>query len=470
MSFPRYPEYKDSGIEWLGEVPAHWDVERLKHSVDSCRNGIWGEEPADDSNDLPCVRVADFDRPRLRVVLDNPTMRSVKPSERKGRVLKRGDLVLEKSGGGEKQPVGFVVLYDDDRPAVCSNFTAKMELSEGMNPSFWRYVHAAAYSIRLNVPSIKQTSGIQNLDQQSYLDERAAYPPSAEQAHIATFLDRETARIDALVEEQQRLIEVLKEKRQAVISHAVTKGLDPDVTMKDSGVEWLGEVPAYWEVAPLKYLAKEKVAGPYGASLTKAMYTTSGYRVYGQQQVIPNDFSLGDYYISQEKFEEMSRYQVFPGDVLFSVMGTVGKVAVVPSEVEPGIINPRLVRYRFFRKANPDFLRLLVMSQHYQDSLQESAQGSTMEGLNMSILGDLPILLPDPEEQSNIVARLKQENSLFEELVSQVKHAMNLLIERRSALISAAVTGKIDVRGWKSGQYPEQPEVLMAAEERATYA
>lgn len=217
---------KDSGVEWLGEVPAHWGVERFKLSVESCRNGIWGEEPAGDGNDLPCVRVADFDRTRLRVVLEEPTLRNIKPNEKKGRLLTRGNLVLEKSGGGEKQPVGFVVLYDDERDAVCSNFTAKIELSDGMNPSYWRYVHAAAYLIRLNVPSIKQTSGIQNLDQQSYLDERAAYPPKDEQAKIAAYLDHETARIDALVKEGESVINLLKERRSALISAAVTGKID----------------------------------------------------------------------------------------------------------------------------------------------------------------------------------------------------------------------------------------------------
>jgi len=255
MSFPAYPEYKDSGVEWLGEVPVHWATERLKLSTVSCQNGIWGNDPQGDENDVICIRVADFDRTHMRVKLDDPTYRNVTPSEFKSREVTLGNLLLEKSGGGEKQPVGFVALYDDEAPAICANFIARIQLAPGMNPSFWRYVHAAGYAIGLNIPSIKQTAGIQNLDQHSYLNEMAAYPPSMEQDYIAAFLDHETARIDALVEEQQRLIEILKEKRQAVISHAVTKGLDPDVPMRDSGVEWLGEVPAHWGVVPLGLLA-----------------------------------------------------------------------------------------------------------------------------------------------------------------------------------------------------------------------
>ena len=190
MSLPRYPKYKDSGVEWLGHVPTHWTIDRFKHSVESCKNGIWGDDAKQNADDIPCVRVADFDRRRLRVQLDAPTIRNITERERTGRILRQGDLLLEKSGGGESQPVGCVVLYDDALPAVCSNFVARVKVPSSMNASFWRYVHAAAYTVRLNTRSIKQTSGIQNLDQQQYLDEHAAFPPLGEQTSIAAFLDR----------------------------------------------------------------------------------------------------------------------------------------------------------------------------------------------------------------------------------------------------------------------------------------
>jgi type I restriction enzyme S subunit len=163
MSFRRYEEYKDSGVEWLGEVPAHWEIHRLKRSIATCTNGIWGNEAQGDENDVPCVRVADFDRTGLTVTLSDPTIRNIGIRERVGRLLERGNLLLEKSGGGEKQPVGCVVMYDDARAAVCSNFVARMVLAPDMCPSFWRYVHAAAYAVRLTTGSINQTSGIQNL-------------------------------------------------------------------------------------------------------------------------------------------------------------------------------------------------------------------------------------------------------------------------------------------------------------------
>lgn len=148
--FKAYPEYKDSGVEWLGRVPAHWKAQRFKLSTISCRNGLWGDDP-DGKNDIECVRVADFDRQTLRVKSQIPTLRAITKREREGRVLHRGNLVIEKSGGGENQPVGQVVIYDREQESVCSNFLAKIELAEGMDSQFWNYQHHAAYSARINV-------------------------------------------------------------------------------------------------------------------------------------------------------------------------------------------------------------------------------------------------------------------------------------------------------------------------------
>ena len=219
-------------MSWIGHVPSHWNIDRIKASIASARNGIWGDEPQGNENDIACVRVADFDRGRLRVKQLIPTMRSVTEKERADRVLRTGDLLLEKSGGGELQPVGQIVLYQLNTPAVCSNFVARVALKPGMCADYWNYVHSAAYAVGVNVGSINQTSGIQNLDQDRYFNERAPFPPEPEQTAIAAFLDRETAKIDALIAEQEKLIALLAEKRQATISHAVTRGLNPNTPMK----------------------------------------------------------------------------------------------------------------------------------------------------------------------------------------------------------------------------------------------
>ena len=275
--FGRYPEYRDSGVEWLGEIPIHWEVSRLKNTISGCQNGVWGSDP-DGRHDIACVRVADFDRNTFSVDLNALTLRSVNPGAVSTHRVKAGDLLLEKSGGGEQQPVGAVVMFPDDAHAVCSNFIARMPVHDEYIPQFLVYLHATLYSSRINVRSIKQSIGIQNLDSASYLNELVGLPPLDEQRDIARILNHETAKVDALVDRQQELIRLLQEKRTALISHATTKGLDPDVVMKDTGVEWLGEIPTHWSVQRIKTLS----AMQSGESITAATIETTGrYPVFG---------------------------------------------------------------------------------------------------------------------------------------------------------------------------------------------
>lgn len=444
MKLHRYPKYKDSGLKWLGQVPEHWEVDRLKWSTDSCKNGIWGDEAQQDENDIPCIRVADFDRARLVVTLDDPTIRNVHEKDRNRRLLRNGDLLLEKSGGGEQQPVGCVVLYTDSRPAVCSNFIARVQLSARMNPSYWRYAHAAAYSIRLTTRSINQTSGIQNLDQGRYLDERVAFPPHDEQVDIAEFLERETRKIDTLIEEQQRLIELLKEKRQAIISHAVTKGLNPDAPMKPSGVKWLGNVPTNWKLCLLKRAFRSidygisDAVGPDGSIAILRMGNIANGKIdYTDLKYIDTvDRSL----LLQE------------GDLLYNrtnSLDQIGKVGLFHSDVEGQFsFASYLVRLRTVPDSLPEFFAYLLNTENILGLARASAFVAIGQcNLNPSRYGRITVAIPPKTEQLEIVRYLDKATAKIDSLISDASSTVDILQERRSALISAAVTGQIDVRG-----------------------
>ncbi len=438
MSLPRYPNYKDSGVAWLGEVPGHWEVDRLKWSTLACKNGIWGDEPQQNEDDIPCVRVADFDRQRLRVELDEPTIRNVTEKERNGRVLNQGDLLLEKSGGGEFQPVGCVVLYDDPLPAVCSNFVARVQVAVGMNASFWRYAHAAAYAVRLNTRSIKQTSGIQNIDQQQYLDELAAFPPHPEQTQIAAFLDRETAKIDELVAEQRRLMALLKEKRQAVISHAVTRGLNPDAPLKPSGIEWLGDVPEHWELKATKRLFRVVVepAPDDNDHELLSIYTAIGVRPRKELEAKGNKATTTDGY-----------WMVRKGDLIVNkLLAWMGAIGISDYD---GVTSPA---YDILRKRiplEPRYYDFLFRCGICFAEFRRYSRGIMDMRLRLYFdeLGQLVMPYPPEAEQIEIVKFLQHELTKFDTLSAEAQRAIDLLQERRTALISAAVTGQIDVRG-----------------------
>jgi type I restriction enzyme S subunit len=407
----------------------------------------------------------------MRVALRDPTYRSATPKELTERLVKAGDLLLEKSGGGEKQPVGFVVLYEGNEPAICSNFTAKMELAKGMSPSFWRYVHAAGYSIRLNVPSIKQTSGIQNLDQNSYLDEKAAFPPAAEQQNIAAFLDHETARIDALIEEQRRLIELLKEKRQAVISRAVTKGLDPNVPMKDPGVEWLKEVPGHWQVTPLKRSINLLTSGSRGWAKHYSDDGAAFIRI-GNLAREKISLDLSDLqYVSVPRGAEGERTRVLPGDVLFSITAYLGSVAVVPEGLGAAYVSQHVALVRLdSARILPEWVAYVALSNAGKAYLAAQGYGGTKIQLALEDVAGLVLPVPPLREQEDIVLDLSRRIRQLDELIKQAEEGIRILDERRSALISAAVTGKIDVRGWSADAGHEESELPMVADQYAGYS
>ena len=415
-----YLDYKDSGIEWLGEVPEHWEVKRLRYSVTKCQNGLWGDDP-DGINDVVCVRVADFDRVAGEVKIDQPTLRSVNPTILDGRRLRRNDLLLEKSGGGDKQPVGAVVLNTYSELAICSNFIAQMPVQEGFDPRYLTYLHAAMYAARINTRSIKQTTGIQNLDSDNYLNEVAAFPEILEQRAIAAFLDRETAQIDALVAKKERLIELLQEKRTALITQAVTKGLDPDVPMKDSSVEWLGEVPEHWEVKQLRW----------AITFQRGHDLPSDDREEGE---VPLVSSSG---ISSMHSKAIAKA---PG-IVTGRYGTIGQFYLINQSYWP--LNTTL--YSIDLHGNePRFLLYMLM--HMSPLFLLYSIKSAVPGVDRNDVHADHTAVPLLHEQRAIAAFLDRETAKIDALVAKIRKAIHLLKEQRTALISAAVTGKIDVR------------------------
>ena len=218
--------FKPSGADWFDVVPSHWRVERLKNSILNAQTGVWGNDPIGDGSDVLCVRVADFDRPLLRVG-NAETMRAVSSKDARPRLLRPGDLLLEKSGGTPLNPVGFVAMYEDEKgPAVTSNFITRLRLQDGQDPRYWLYAHATSYGTRLTARSVKQTTGIQNLDQASYFNELFPYPPIEEQREIAAYLDEQTSRIDTLIAKAEEHIALAQERRAALITAAVTGQFD----------------------------------------------------------------------------------------------------------------------------------------------------------------------------------------------------------------------------------------------------
>ena len=295
-------------------------------------------------------------------------------------------------------------------------------------------------------------------------------PSEAEQTQIAHFLDHETTRIDVLIEEQQRLIELLKEKRQAVISHAVTKGLDPTVPMKDSGVEWLGEVPEHWVVAGLKWFWSVT-----DCKHITAEFVDDGVPLASIREVQCRYVTLEDAKKTTEFFYrqliEAGRKPV-AGDLIFSRNATVGEVAQVADWHPPFAMGQDVcLLKRQFEWLSSDYLQAVLRSPVITVQLDNLMIGSTFKRVNVEDIRGLVVPMPPEDEQQLIVEHLNRETGMFDSLLLECQDTIELLQERRSALSSAAVTGKIDVRNWQpaTADKPVHEPMLMAAEEPACY-
>lgn len=421
--------------------------QRLKWAFESCKNGAWGNEP-DGEDDVVCIRAADFDGQSGRLNGGERTLRSVDPATFSKIALRRGDLVLEKSGGGEKQLVGRTVLFDDQRPSVTSNFLARCRPAEGIDPGYLNYLMLAIYVGRGTYPHIKQSTGIQNLDLGSYLDTRVSVPELHAQQRIARFLDEKTARIDDLIEKKQALLERLAEKRQALITRAVTKGLNPDAPMKRSGMDWIGDIPTHWQLMPLKRLVEDGVGlqmGPFGGMLTDLPDVETGYKLYGQENTISGDFNLGDRWIEKERYLELKRYELRPGDLVITRKGSLGNCRKVPQSALPGVADSDTIRLRPERGvlASDWAITLLHDAQFVADQIASERRGAILSGLNTTVVGSILFTVPEEREQIEIMHALSDIVGPVENAASLIESSIQKLSEHRSALITTAVTGRL---------------------------
>jgi type I restriction enzyme S subunit len=445
MSFPRYPEYKDSGVEWLGEVPVHWATPALYMRYSSELGKMLDGAQITGEHSIPYLRNVDVQWGSINF-MDLPKM-DIPEFQYERYTIRAGDLLI--CEGGE---VG--------RAAIASNIEGVIGYQKalhrlracvtGESTKFMYFT--LLWATNTGVFGLSGSSTIAHLTGEQLRKYRFPKPSVTEQIAIVAFLDLETAKIDALVAEQHRLIELLKEKRQAVISHAVTKGLNSDAAMKPSGVKWMGDVPLNWRVMSLGKVTVSRCDGPFGSGLKSEHYTESGVRVVRLQNIRRDGFNGSDEaFIGVEYYEnELSGHDVVAGDVLIAGLGddknTVGRACVAPVGIEPAIVKADCFRYRLdANQAFPYFIATQLSAGSAADAGVLSS-GSTRSRISLSIMATRKLAIPPVIEQTKIATYIQAKTLEFDNLVLEAQHAIDLLQERRTALISAAVTGQIDVR------------------------
>jgi type I restriction enzyme S subunit len=455
VKHPGYPRTKPSGVEWLGDVPEHWDVKSLTRVTISIRNGTSATQLEDDSeSSVPVTRIESISGGRINFdkvgqVEWTPTLENFR--------LKKGDILL--SHINSLSMVGNCAIFDSDRPLYSGMNLLRIQPEPTVHaPWLWRVLSGDGVRKEVSArakPAINQASVTTTQIKALQLP----VPPVSEQRAIAAFLDRETGRVDRLVAKKRELIERLKEKRTALIARTVTRGLPPAAArvaglpvnspLKPSGNVWLDDIPTHWDVKRIKEVSiLVGRIGFRGYSTDDLVYEGEGAISMSPSNMADGVVSLDKCtWLSWEKYHESPEIKVEAGDVIMVKTGsTIGKTAFVDVVPIPMTINPQLMIFKKV-KCSKRFFFYYLFSKVIQDVIPLHNTGSTIPTMTQEGIGKLAFPHPPLPEQAAIAAYLDEEMAKLAALVSKAEAAVERLQEYRTALITAAVTGKIDVRG-----------------------
>ena len=440
-----YPTYKASGVAWLGDIPEHWQVKRLRFmcTFNPSKAEVKDIPDGTQISFLPMDAIGDDG------TLDLSEIRLIEQLEAGYTYFRDGDVVVAKITPCFENGKGALVNNLQNGIGFGTTELYVLRVSEEVDNKYLYYL-TYSHSFRIIGKFMMRGAAGQQRVPELFIKDFPILPPPEEQQAIADFLDRETAKIDDLIAKKQALIARLREERSAVISHAVTKGLDPSAPMRDSGIAWLGDIPQGWEVKRLKFITSHIGSGktPRGGS---EVYQQQGVLFIRSQNVHVEGMRLDDVvYISDEIDKDMSSSRVFSNDVLLNITGaSLGRSSLVPNDFARANVNQHVCIVRpIVNQVHPSFLHNLLASDVVQTQIFSTENGTSREGITFQQIGNFWLVIPpDMDEQKHIVDYIHAETAKIDGLIKQTQASIATLREYRTALISAAVTGKIDVRG-----------------------
>lgn len=440
-----YPAYKDSGVEWLGEVPVHWTNLRFKWKIARNDGGVWGGDP--DGKDDTVVLRSTEQTAEGHWKIDDPAPRKLSHDDKMFALLLSGDLLVTKSSGSSLHIGKTTIVSAEIQDMSCcySNFMQRVRTRQSFLPKLAWYVMNNEVARRQFDFLSNTTTGLANLNGTMIGQIQICVPQLEEQHSIIVHLDRETARIDGLIGRKTRFIELLREKRQALITRAVTKGLDPNVPMKDSGVEWLGDVPAHWDVTPLKYLATFQSGG---TPSKENLQFWDGEIPWASAKDLKKD-QLDDTsdHITDLALTSGGATLVPIGTVLVVVRGMIlARLFPVVEVLVPMAINQDLKALKAAEILHDRFLAYLLRGFAAESLRRLEEAGHGTKALRMDAWTSMRLTVPPLDEQKKILDSIIATNRRIDTLISTTESSIELLKERRRALITAAVTGQIDLR------------------------
>lgn len=433
-SLKPYPAYADTDLPWLPKIPKHWEVQRAKFIFKKM------SRPVREEDDVVTAFRDGTVTLRTNRRTEGFTF-SIKEIGYQG--IRKGDLVIHQMDGF----AGAIGVSDSDGKStpIYSVCVPLIPASTYFYAYLLRQMAKSDFILSL-AKGIRERSSDFRFDVFKELE--LPIPPLEEQQAIAAYLDRQTAKIDALIAKKQRLLDLLAEQRAALISQAVTKGLNPTAKMKDSGVAWLGQVPSHWEVSKLGYVSASIQTGPFGSQIHSNEYVTGGIPLINPAHIKDGKiYPSEDVAVDQKTWHTLSRHELLEGDIIFARRGEMGRCALV-TEIESGwLCGTGSIRLRLKKpEIFPKYLSWVLSTKGISDYLLLESVGTTMDNLNTKILATIPLSVPPIKEQVEISEYLDYQTKRLSNLAAKVDNAIERLQEYRAALISSVVTGKVDVR------------------------
>lgn len=432
---------KPSGIAWIGDIPQDWNIKRVKYLASLKGRIGWQGLTSDEYIDEGPYLITGVDFQNGGIDWSNCVHISEERWAEAPEIhIQNGDLLITKDG-----TVGKV--------AIVSGLEGKASLNSGVllirthsdfdkrflfwvlqSEEFWTW-------FRLKNAG---NSTIIHLYQGDFAEFSYTFPNTAEQRAIADFLDSQCAKIDSVIVDIEKQIETLQKYKKSLITEAVTKGLDRSVPMKDSGIEWAQRIPAHWQTTRMQEVGKYK-KGPFGSAITLDMFIEkdeTAIKIYEQKNAIQGDATLGWYYISEQDFGVLTDFEVFPGDIIVSCAGTIGKCYIMPETMERGIINQALMKITLSDEVDGDyFLSLFDVALEYM--AEKYSNGSAIKNIPpFSVLKKQHIPLPNIEEQKKIASYIRQKGGLLDDLLKEKMQQLQVMQDHKKSLIYEYVTGK----------------------------
>lgn len=463
-----YPAYRDTGVVWFGDVPSHWDVRRLSTLLERNDSGAWGSDHSD-SGIMVLRSTEQTATGGWRI--ENPARRALNESELSKTILNAGDLVVTTSSGSQKH-IGKTSIVTNEMETEgygFSNFMQRLRLNDSMLPKLAWYLINNQVGREQLIYLSTTTTGLANLNGKVLGSIITTLPPLPEQRAIANFLDAMDVRITRFIAARRKMIALLEEQKHAVINRAVTKGLDPEAPMKDSGVEWLGEVPAHWEVLPLRRVTGSRCDGPFGTGLKSAHYVDQGVRVVRLQNIGFGEYKGGtSAFISKCHYSTLGDHDVIAGDLLIAGLGDennpCGRACVAPSTLGLAMVKADCFRFRIERADLLPQFAALHLSSTALGCAAALSTGATRQRINLQNMSGRQVALPSQAEQLAIVEHVEAESAHIDGVIERSRREIALMQEYRTRLVSDVVTGKLDVRGVDVAELPEFTEIPKADE------